>query len=180
MQEAILYEVNPAKLRLTKKKIHEIVAALAGQEAVPIVEFIGDNVRVSEFQIAEELGLEIARVRQILYRLHNYGLAVYRRKKDRKKGWYISYWTFRKQDIKPTLEKLRADKLDHFRQRLEREERNRGNFYLCPAGCVRLDFDDGVENEFKCPECGQLLNQQDNERTIEFLREKIALLEMHD
>ena len=178
MQEAILYEINPAKLRLTKKKVHEIVAALAGQEAVPIVEFIGDTPLVSEFHIADALGMEIARVRQMLYRLHNYGLAVYRRKKDRKKGWYISYWTFRKQDIRAVLEKLRAEKLEHFSYRLEREEKHKGHFFMCPSGCCRLDFDDAVENGYKCHECGQLLNQQDNTRTIEFLKEKIAVLQM--
>lgn len=178
MAEAIIYEINPAKVRLTQKRINEIIAGLCGEEAVPVMEFIGDNKNVSEFQLAEELGLEIARVRQILYRVHNYGLAVYKRKKDRKKGWYISYWTFLKDNIKPTLEKLREERLEHLHERLAREEKNKGNFYLCPSGDVRLDFDDAVENGYKCPECGKLLLNQDNTRTIQFLKEKIAQIEM--
>ena len=177
--ETALYELKLSKIRLTQRKINEIVAALAGEEAVPVVEMLIETPRLSEFVIAEELGLEIARVRQILYRLHNYGLAIYKRKKDRKKGWYISYWTFKKEHIKPTLDKLRLERLEHLHERLAREETNKGNFYLCPSGCMRLDFDEAVENAFKCTECGSLLTNQDNTRTIEFLKEKIATLEMN-
>jgi transcription initiation factor IIE alpha subunit len=40
-----------------------------------------------------------------------------------------------------------------------------------------LDFDQATEFEFKCPECGTLLQQQENVRTIEHLKEKIQELE---
>ena len=176
--EAVLVKMSGENLRLTQKKISEVVSALAGEDAVPVVELIINNPRMSEFIIAEELGWEISRVRQVLYRLHTYGLAVYKRKKDRKKGWYISYWTFRKEEIRSLMIKLREERLDHLRERLEREEKHKGNFYLCSAGCMRLDFDQAFENGFKCSECGQVLVNQDNSRTIEFLKEKIALLEM--
>ena len=176
--EALLVKMSGEKLRLTQKKINEVISALAGEEAVPVVELIMESPHLSEFIIAEELEWEISKVRQILYRLHTYGLAVYKRKKDRKKGWYISYWTFRKDEIRSLMAKLKEERLDHLRERLEREEKHKGNFYLCPSGCMRLDFDSAFENGFKCSECGQVLANQDNSRTIEFLKEKIALLEM--
>ena len=178
--EAILVKMSSGNLRLTQKKINEVVAALAGEEAVPVVERIIENPNLSEFVIAEDLEWEISKVRQILYRLHTYGLAVYKRKKDRKKGWYISYWTFRKDEIRSLIVKLKDERLEHLRERLDREEKHRGNFFLCQSGCMRLDFDQAVENGFKCSECGLVLTNQDNSRTIEFLKEKIALLEMSE
>jgi transcription initiation factor TFIIE subunit alpha len=178
--ETLLVKMSGENLRLTQKKINEVVSALAGEESVPVVELIMETPNLSEFVIAEELEWEISKVRQILYRLHTYGLAVYKRKKDRKKGWYISYWTFRKDEIKNLIVKLKEERLEHLKDRLEREEKHRNNFYLCPSGCMRLDFDQAFENEFRCSECGQVLGNQDNTRTIEFLKEKIALLEMSE
>ncbi len=174
--ETLLQETKISKMKLTQKKIEKIVSALVGEEAVPVVNLLLEESNLSEFIIAEKLEWEISKVRKILYKLHNFGLAVYKRKKDRKKGWYISYWTFKKENIKPLLEKLKKERLEHLEERLKKEEKNKGNFYLCPSGCVRLNFDEAAEHNFKCPECGRILSNQDNTRTIEFLKEKIAAL----
>ncbi len=174
--ETLLQETKISKMKLTQKKIEKIVSALVGEEAVPIVNLLLEEDNLSEFIIAEKLEWEISKVRKILYKLHNFGLAVYKRKKDRKKGWYISYWTFKKENIKPLLEKLKKERLEHLEERLKKEEKNKGNFYLCPSGCVRLNFDEAAEHNFKCPDCGRILSNQDNTRTIEFLKEKIAAL----
>ncbi len=176
MEAELILKEKPDKLRLTKRKLRTIMEALFGEEAATLVEAIGDRVGVNEFELAEQLGWEIAKVRQILYRLHEYHLTIYRRKKDRQKGWYISYWTFKKDQVKPMLEKLRMERLKQLQERLERELEHKGNFYLCPHGCVRMDFDQAAEYQFKCPECGRVLHLQDNTRTIEFLKERIRIL----
>ena len=41
----------------------------------------------------------------------------------------------------------------------------------------RLDFEQATEFEFKCPECGQLLNQEENEKKIKELEKEIKELE---
>ena len=71
------------------------------------------------------------------------------------------------------MKNLHFSKIEKFTERLKVEEANRGNFYLCPNACVRANFDKATDVEFKCPECGVLLNHQDNEKTIEFLQSKI-------
>jgi len=76
------------------------------------------------------------------------------------------------------MKNLHYSKLDKFTQRLKVEEANRGNFYLCPNACVRVNFEKATDFEFKCPECGVVLNHQDNEKTIEFLQSKIKELHM--
>ena len=69
---------------------------------------------------------------------------------------------------------MRIKKLEKLNERLAREESN--NFFLCPNRCVRLDFDKASEFEFRCPECGSLLDMQDNSATIKNLKGEICRL----
>ncbi len=74
------------------------------------------------------------------------------------------------------MKNLHYSKIEKFTERLNVEEANRGNFYLCPNACVRVNFEKAADFEFKCPECGVVLNHQDNEKTIDFLQSKIKEL----
>ena len=161
------------KMKLTNKKIQEIIIESVGEDALPITEYLKNKKNISEFIISEKTEIEIHNVRNILYRMHSMNLATYKRKKDSIKGYYISYWTFNQKRIKDVLKTIKKEKLELLRDRLKREEDNEGCFFLCTNACARLDFEQSTELEFKCPECGALLAQQDNTRTIEVLRERI-------
>ena len=104
-------------------------------------------------------------------------MGTYIRKKDRQKGWYISYWTFNRQRIKDLIANFKRHQLEKLRERLVKEEANKGLFFICTKACARLDFDQATDFEFKCPECGTLLQQQENIRTIEHLKDKIKDME---
>ena len=162
---------------ITNKKIQNVVNEIAGEKAVPIVEFLKDRKNISEFIIAEKTKLDMQTTRNILYTLNNYNVATYIRRKDRKKGWYISYWTFNRKRITDLVGKLRKEKIERLREQLKKEERHQGNFFICSKACARLDFDQATESGYKCPECGSLLHQQDNVKTIENIRVKILELE---
>jgi transcription initiation factor TFIIE subunit alpha len=166
-------------MRVTAKKAEQIITDAVGADALEIVDFLKVNKNVSEFVISEKTKTEIHVVRNILYRLHNYNLAQYKRKKDSKKGYYISYWTYQPKVLCDVARKLAKNRLSRLQDRLDREEQNVGGFFMCASTCARLDFEQGTENDFRCPECGELMNQQDNTRTIEFLRKEIAKLEVH-
>ncbi len=162
---------------LTNKKIYGLINEIAGEKAVPIIEYLKNRKNVSEFIIADKVKMDMQTTRNILYTLNSYNVATYIRRKDRKKGWYISYWTFNRKRVKELNEKLRKEKIVKLRERLDKEEANKGNFFICSQVCARLDFEQATEFEFKCPECGNLLNQQDNSKTIENLKDKINELE---
>ena len=108
--------------------------------------------------------------------LHGYNVASYIRRKDSEKGWYISYWTFQRAKVKDLILRLKRDKLDRLKEQLRREEENKGNFYICQRACARFDFDQAFNLEFKCPECGTILNLQENTKTISNIKEKIKEL----
>ena len=162
---------------MTNKKIMEVVGEVVGEDSVPIIEFLKNRKNISEFIIADKLKLDMQRTRNILYRLNTHNITTYIRKKDKKKGWYISYWTFNKKHIKVLIGQLKKKKLEKLKEQLKREEANKNSFFICPQACARLDFDQASEFEYKCPECGILLSQQDNLKTIENIKAKIKELE---
>ena len=164
-------------MKVTNKIIENVVKEVIGEEAIPIVEFLKNRKNISEFKIAEKTKTEVNIVRNILYRLHNQNLANYIKKKDRQKGWYISYWTFNSRKVKDLILKLKKINLEKYKERLRNETQKGNNFFMCKNACVRVDFYNATEFEFKCPECGNLLNQQDNSKTIELLKEKINEIE---
>ncbi len=164
-------------IRLTDKKIEDVIGQAIGPDAVEIVTHLKGKKDVSEFTLATKTDADIQQVRNILYRLHNENLVSYNRKKDRVKGWYVSYWTFKRAEVKALMGKMQRDRLAKFKQRLETEEDNQNCFFLCPNACARIDFNNASSFNFRCPECGSLLNQQDNSKTIEFLRKQIKEME---
>jgi len=165
-------------MKITNNKIYETVKEVVGEDSLKVVEFLKDKKNISDFKIAEKVKTDIHQIRNILYVVEFHNLVTYYRKKDRQKGWYISYWTFNKKMIKDLMKKLHYSKIEKFTQRLKEEEANKGNIYLCPSACVRVNFEKAVDFDFKCPECGSILNHQDNEKTIEFLQNKIKEIKM--
>src|SRR3990167_6134311 len=163
-------------MKVTNTKLHDTVKEVVGEDSLKVVEFLRDKKNISDFKIAEKVKADIHEIRNILYRLYNHNLVTYYRKKDRQKGWYISYWTFNKKRIKDLMSNLYYSKLEKFGERLKHEEANKGNIYLCPSACVRVNFEKATDFGFKCPECGSILNLQDNSKTIEFLQDQIKAL----
>lgn len=162
-------------MRLSSKLIEEAVSKVAGEDVVPLVKLLKNRKNVSEFKLADSVKQEVNTVRNMLYRLYNANLVSFIRKKDKKKGWYIYYWTFESKKVKYLLQKLKKQHLENLKKRLEREKQ--GQFYVCPNNCARLDFDQAMNFEFKCPECGQLIQQEDNTEFIKNLEKEIKELE---
>ena len=158
-----------------KETINEVVIELVGEHALPIIEFLTGKTKISEFIIAEELDLEINETRNVLYKLLEHNIVSFLRKKDKIKGWYICYWDFNPHMIPQLKKKITEQKIEKLHDRLQEETSNQ--FFLCPSACSRMNFDKAMEMEFKCPECGSIMSEQDNARTVEFLKQRIGELE---
>src|SRR3989344_804524 len=164
-------------MKLTEDKIYDTIREVIGEDSVAVIKYLRDKKNISDFKIDEDVDRDIHEIRNILYRLYNHNLVSYYRKKDRQKGWYISYWTFNRQKVHDVLKSLYFSKLDKFQQRLKTEETNVGNFYLCPNACIRVGFEKAFDLEYRCPECGNILSHQDNSKTIDFLKEQVKKLQ---
>ena len=162
-------------MRLTQKKIEEIMLSILGEEGLSLIKELSGKQNVSEFELADKLKKDIKIVRKMLYLLYNHNLVSFIRKKDKIKGWYIYYWTLQPESIKFSYIKRKKELLAKLQQRLEEESREL--YFTCPNKCVRLNFDQAIDFEFHCPECGELLSQEDNTERIETLRKKVSEIE---
>jgi len=162
-------------MKLTNKIIESVVLDVAGEDVLPLVKYLKDRKNVSEFKLAVSIKKEINATRNMLYRLYENNLVSFIRKKDKKKGWYIYYWTFNLKRVKDLVRSLKKKRLEKLKNRVEREKG--GNFFLCPNKCIRLNFEQATEFEFKCPECGTLMDQEENKEKIDEIEKEIKELE---
>ncbi len=162
-------------MSLSNKIIEKVVAETAGADVIPLVKLLKNKKNVSEFKLAEALKIEINQARNMLYRLYNVNLVSFVRKKDKKKGWYIYYWTFDLKRVKYLAKILKRKRLEELKEKLAQEKSSQ--FFVCPNKCVRLDFDHAMSFEFKCPECGSIVQQEDNTEKIKKLEAEIKKLE---
>lgn len=158
-------------MRLTGKKIEEILLNILGEEGLPLIRELSGKENVSEFDLATKTRQDIKVIRKMLYILYNNNLVGFIRKKDKIKGWYIYYWTLLPESIRFSYLKMKRNHLERFKQELEDEKKEL--FFVCNNNCVRLNFDQAMDFEFHCPECGELANQDDGKKRIEDLDKKI-------
>jgi len=162
-------------VKITGKVIDEVVAEVAGPDVVPLVRILSDKSNVSEFKLADSMKAEINITRNMLYRLYDHNLVSFSRKKDKKKGWYIYYWTFNKNRVRDLLIALRKKKIEKLQERLQREKTTQ--FYVSKEAGIRLDFEKAHDFNFKCPETGQLMEVEDNSQRIAELERELAQCE---
>lgn len=165
---------EPPKLNLDKSKLKELIVNLVGPEALVVVEQLLKRRNVSEFTISEKLKLSINQFRNIIYKLDTFNLVSSTRKKDKQKGWYVYYWTFHPERLKKLYWELKRRKLAKFKKRLEAEKSI--EFYVCPNKDVRVPLTEAMELNFRCPECGKLL-QEDKSNTLKNLTSEVEKLE---
>ena len=144
-------------MRLTKKKIQEILVSIVGEDGLPLINDLIGQENISEFDLAETTGFDIKVVRRLLYLLYNQNVIKFTRKKDKLKGWYIYYWTLVPDNIRFNYYKVKRELLVRLEAQLEIEEKE--VFFISPNGGVRLNFDDAMEYDFHCPETGELIWQ---------------------
>jgi transcription initiation factor TFIIE subunit alpha len=153
------------------QRMLEICMEIVGNEAAQIVEYVHANPGASEFDISESLGFSVAQVRSLLYELKAKNLLDYDRRKDKEKGWYLYYWKVVPQNFEIVYTNEKKKKLEQFKERLDNEEQS--IFYICPNFCKRLSFEEALDNNFHCPVCNSLMNEENKSRKIDMLKRNI-------
>ncbi|MDP1728944.1 MAG: hypothetical protein Q8L27_01935 [archaeon] len=162
-------------MKLPDNIVKELIREVVGPDGVPLVEIILKKENVSEFKIAEKLKITVNQVRNILYRLQDHNLVLFTRKKDKSKGWYIYFWTFDHAKARILLLKHKAAKLEVLKLRIEKERDSA--YFVCPNKDMRAAFENAMELQFKCPECGEVLKQEDNQAKMAQVETEINKLE---
>ena len=160
-------KVSKEQLTLLK----EIIGRFAGETSIPIVDIIAGDKPVNEFKIAEKLNLTINQTRNILYKLSAQSIVSSVRKKDEKKGWYIYSWTIDVAKALGHFVDIKKKEIKNYEHLLH--SRQTKGFYVCPNGDIETSEENALLHDFKCQECGQLLQPQNYEKEIAELQAKI-------
>jgi len=162
-------------MKLSNKIIEDAVVEAAGEDVLPLINALKNKKNISEFKLAENIKQEINTTRNMLYRLYQANLVSFIRRKDKQKGWYIYYWTFKPKRIKYLILELKKKRFEKLKERLDRETGN--DFFMCKNKCMRLNFDQAVDFSYKCPECGSIMEQENNDEKVKDIKKEMKDLE---
>jgi len=157
------------------KLLNEIVAEIVGKQASEILDLLFDKKDVNEFLIAKKMKLTINQVRNILYKLSNYNLVSFTRKKDKRKGWYTYFWTLNTEKSLELLSERLKKEMEGLQQQLKSREQKR--FYLCNTCKTEVSEETALLHDFTCQECGEVYVLSDKKRVVENLTKDINRLE---
>jgi len=153
----------------------EVVSNVAGKSAANIVELLIGKKNVNEFIIAKKLNLTINQTRNILYKLSNFGLVTFTRKKDKKKAWYTYFWTL---DVNKSLFLLRdmfEKDMANLKKQLEIRQNKR--FFICKTCGIEVSEETALANNFACSECGEIYELNTDKKVVMELSQKISKAE---
>ena len=157
------------------KLLHDLVEELAGVDTGRIVEILFGKKDVNEFLIAKKMELTINQVRNILYKLSADGLVSFIRKKDKRKGWYIYYWTLKTEKCLVKLEGSLVSKIEGLNHVLGSRETKR--FYVCKPCVIEVSEEKALEHGFSCEECAEVYELSDNSGPIREAKAKVTRVE---
>jgi len=157
------------KLRLTAPLVKEFIIAQAGEDAHKVIRCLGTG--VTDEQISKKTGLRVNDIRAILNRLHYIGVIVYSKEKAKRSNWYTYTWFLKKARITELLGERYKEELGTLKEKLDMEQNY--VFFKCSDGCERLPFELAFEYDFKCPECGNTMDQLNNNKEKTEIRKKI-------
>ncbi len=157
------------------KLLHDLVEEMAGVNTGRIVDILFGKKDVNEFLIAKKMELTINQVRNILYRLSADGLVSFIRKKDKRKGWYIYYWTLKTEKCLVRLEQSLIRKIENLKGILNNREIKR--YYICKPCEIEVNEEKALEHGFTCEECSEVYELVNNTRSIRDTKAKITRTE---
>ena len=150
----------------------KISQMIGGDEYLKVARSLIKAQDATDEEIASYTGLRINMVRKVLYDLFGKALITGVRVKDERKGWFVYRWRSRRDEVENFIENQKKKIAERLQQRLDYE--NSSQFYHCGSeDCERLTFENALEESFKCPSCGKILDLKKNEKARKSFAKKI-------
>lgn len=152
-----------------------VLKEIGGKECIEVAKkLLNLSKEATDEEIADMTSIKLNLVRKILYRLNENKLAVFRRIRDKKSGWFIYYWHHNLDRADELVTERQREVLEKLELRLQFEKENQ--FFMCSnrEACnqERYSFYEAVELGFECPECESRLEYVDNSEFVRILEEK--------
>ena len=154
------------------KLLKIVIEDLINKQSVEIIDLLAGKKNVNEFSIAKNLNLTINQTRNILYKLSDFGLVSFIRKKDKRKGWYIYFWTLNTHQALSLLDENLRKRLEQLKNQLKNREQ--GRHYICTTCTIEVSEETALLNDFVCPECEEVYELSDDLEIVEELQRKIT------
>lgn len=143
---------------------------LIGDEGLLLIERFPEEGEFSDEELAEVTQINLNSVRHTLYSLYERRLAEYRRIKNNETGWLTYLWRLRLDNIPVALAEEMETILEKLRARERFEDEN--DFYRCAQCGLLITFNQAMDSDFACSECGSPLSHFDNEILLLALRRR--------
>ena len=145
---------------------------LGGDEYLKVARSLLKAQNATDEEIASSTGLRINMVRKVLYDLFGKSLITGIRVKDERKGWFVYRWRSRREEVENFIHNQKKKIKGRLQERLDYE--NSSQFYHCGNNdCDRVTFENALDQFFKCPSCGEVLNLKKNEAQKKGFTKKI-------
>ena len=99
-------------MKLALQSIEDLIHIIIGEDVIPLTKILHAKDNISEFKLAEMLNVTVNQTRNMLYRLNEQNLVSFIRKKDKKKGWYIYYWSLNKKRVGESIVKVKQKQFE--------------------------------------------------------------------
>lgn len=155
-------------------RVRQYIEQLTGPEGARLADALLSRKEATDTELAEELGEKPSHIRRILYDLYEARIAEYHKEKDKETGWLTFYWQIDPRHAYSTIADRTKRELAELNRALQFEESH--EFFICPQGGERFDFERATEHSFQCPEHASILEQHDNHNELEQLRVRVEAL----
>ncbi|GAH58242.1 unnamed protein product, partial [marine sediment metagenome] len=154
----------------------KVAEVIGGEDAATAVMILKELGAATDDQIFSQMEMKLNDVRKILFKLYNHSIVQCDRSRDENTGWFIFRWRLQPDLVEGFIDNQKRRVLRTLKTRLEYEENN--VFYCCHTpDCLRVTFEDALENIFRCPTCGIALEHCDNSAYMKKITEKIKQIE---
>lgn len=160
---------------LEKPVVQKYLSQIVGPEGMQVAMSPPDGEFTDE-ELAEKIDMDVNTVRRVLIILNEHNLSEYRRVRDKSSGWLTYYWVIKYENIPGQLKQEMETLLEKLKQRYEFEENSQ--FYTCSTCFYRYEFNEAMEMDFTCPQCGSKdMEAQNFDEIMELMKKRIDEIE---
>ncbi len=152
-------------------EILDYLRSAAGDEGIDLFKYILENEPVTGEEIQEAYAdQKPSAIRKLLYALMQEHALEYHKDTD-SKGWETFTWQTDLPELRLIHMRRWQGEAAQLQKRIQLEQDH--EWYACSHDHARVMFEDAMDQEFHCPECGSPMDAIDNSDHVALLQERL-------
>ncbi|MDP8012559.1 MAG: hypothetical protein RAK22_00455 [Nanoarchaeota archaeon] len=164
--------VVDTKKLLSLEDAVKYISDFVGEKGLEIFEYLVKHGATEENKLASKLGFDRTNnIRKFLYLMYSRALVSYVRSKRGRKAWYTYTWHANPDQLIFLLKQMYQNDIDQIKKSIELDKVE--DYYICNY-CNRLyDVATALQNDFKCVNCGRVLEHVDTKEVLQSRQQRI-------